>query len=93
MQITFNTGRLYTAEGQIITARYDAQDEKIYFTDHSRMIADQMIDHPDDHWRPMTELRLAETVMKAYDHGRYTYAPWEKKVVRDETKAPLYFRL
>ena len=37
-QITFNTGRLYTARGQVITAVHLPDEEKVRFADHSRMI-------------------------------------------------------
>ena len=93
MQITFNTSRLYTAEGQIITARYDADEEMVYFCDHSRMIYDQMFPLASTACFPMTPSFLATAVMKAYDHHEYTWAPYAKRPVRDE-KAPVHlFRL
>ena len=93
MQITFNTGRLYTKEGQIITARYDAEEEKVYFCDHSRMIYDQMFDLASTACFPMTPSYLASAVMKAYDHSRHTYAPFDKRPVRDENDKVHDFRL
>ncbi len=96
MQITFNTGRLYTREGQIITARYDEEEGKTYFTDHSRMIHNQVIEGPmnlpdvEPGYQPRF---LATFVMEAYDNSRFTYAPWEKKVVQDETAEVHKFRL
>lgn len=93
MQITFNTGRLYTREGQIITARYDEADEMVYFTDHSRMIRNQCFPLASTACRPMTPSFLATQLMREYDHGRFTYAPWEKKVERDEEARVHQFRL
>lgn len=90
MQITFNTKRLYTAAGQIITARYDAADEMIYFSDHSRMIVDQQITCS---IAPRDEDDLARKTMRAYDASRFTYAPFAKRVVRDETVEPREIKL
>lgn len=90
MQVTFNTKRLYTAEGQIITARYDAADEMIYFTDHSRMIHDQQITCA---LPPRDTEELARKTMRAYDNIRFTYAPFEKRVKRDEAAPVLEVRL
>lgn len=90
MQTTFNTGRLYTAEGQIITARYDAADEMIYFTDHSRMIHDQQITCS---IAPRDTEDLARKTMRAYDNSRFTYAPFEKRVKRDESAPVQEYRL
>lgn len=93
MQITFNTGRLYTKEGQIITARYDADEEMVYFTDHSRMIVNQMFPLASTACWPMTPSFLATRLMREYDYGRFTCAPWEKAVQRDETATVHQFRL
>ncbi len=93
MQITFNTGRLYTKEGQIITARYDAEDEMVYFTDHSRMIINQMFPLASTACFPMTASYLATAVMKAYDNSRFDYAPWSKEVKRVEDAMVHQFRL
>lgn len=90
MQTTFNTGRLYTKEGQIITARFDAIDEMIYFTDHSRMIHNQQITCS---FPPLDIADLARKTMKAYDRSAFTYAPWEKKVERDESAPVQEYRL
>ena len=91
MQITFNTNRKYTAEGQIITARYDAEDKKIYFCDHSRMIYDKQIECT--LLPPRDAEDLARKTMQAYDNSRHTWAPFDKRPVRDETKAPLNYFL
>lgn len=37
MDIHFNTGRLYTKEGQIIRAIWDKENEVIHFADFSRL--------------------------------------------------------
>ncbi|WP_223508851.1 MULTISPECIES: hypothetical protein [unclassified Pseudomonas] len=67
--IEFNTGRQYTAEGQIVEAWVVAIDQSIpewpvnvvYFKDRSRMI-DGLV-----RVRSLAE----KDVMEAYDHGRY----------------------
>ena len=65
-KFTFNTGRGYTPEGQLITVEYDADDRALYFTDHSRSIAG---------WVPctteMTQLEMAQHVMWLYDELNY----------------------
>ncbi len=90
MQVTFNTKRQYTAEGQIITARYDEVDEMIYFSDHSRMIVDQQIICS---FPPRDPEELAIKTMRAYDNSRFTFAPFAKRVVRDEQAPVLEVRL
>lgn len=65
-KFTFNTGRGYTPEGQLITVQYDANDRALYFTDHSRHIAG---------WVPCTreytQVEMARHVMFLYDNGNY----------------------
>lgn len=63
--ITFNTGRKYTAEGQIIKATLH-DDGVITFMDHSRHIDGQF--GPITPPQPLTK----ELVMAAYDAGRAT---------------------
>lgn len=67
MKIRFNTGRMYGADGQWITA--EVTDDMVYFNDETRMI--------DGHFRCMerdlSESRLREKVMMAYDHSMYSY--------------------
>jgi hypothetical protein len=62
MKIYFNTGRLYTAEGQVITAEWDGKDS-ITFRDHSRGIGGTITtcNYNWDEWH------LAKAVMAAYD--------------------------
>jgi hypothetical protein len=66
LKITFNTGRLYTALGQVVTVLVLANQNATLFMDHSRGISGQIKGCPasrDDvpHW-----------VMGAYDRGCYT---------------------
>lgn len=41
INITFNTSRLYTKSGQIISASFDPETSVIKFVDHSRMCEGQ----------------------------------------------------
>lgn len=70
MKISFNTGRLYTQEGQVITAEIN-EDAEVNFVDHSRMIAGSFIAPPFRGDLPDPERRLARIVMSAYDHHEY----------------------
>jgi hypothetical protein len=56
--ITFNTGRLYAAHGQIITATLHA-DGVVTFMDHTRMV--------DGSYDTLGETFNAAQVMRAYD--------------------------
>lgn len=63
--ITFNTGRLYTKEGQVIRAVETG--DTIQFADFSRMIYGEIpssgtFEGPDD---------FIQYVMRAYDYGHY----------------------
>ena len=64
--VTWNTGRKYTARGQIIVATLHA-DGAITFADHSRMIYGEIA---------ASELHNADSVqrhtMRAYDSGAYS---------------------
>jgi hypothetical protein len=67
MEATWNTGRKYTAAGQIIRARV-MPDGSIVFADTSRAV-DGLIDKP-----PVeidSELTLKTLVMRAYDSHAY----------------------
>lgn len=68
MKITFNTGRGYTAEGQVITVEFDPEGEVIHFNDHSRMIRGKI---PYVGRREFDAYYLADVVMKNYDVGNY----------------------
>ena len=61
--IHFNTGRLYTADGQRITATFH-DDGAVTFYDHSRGIEGEMADpihvNPSEAW-----------LLWAYDRGKY----------------------
>lgn len=66
-KITFNTGRLYTAEGQVITA--ELHDDRVLFKDHSRLICGEVVEpYP----RPLTSLdHFVRWVMHRYDSNQY----------------------
>ncbi len=64
--ITWNTGRKYTARGQIIVATLHA-DGAITFADHSRMIYGE-IAASDFH----TPESIQRHTMRAYDNGEYS---------------------
>ena len=63
--ITWNTGRKYTARGQVITATLHG-DSVITFMDHSRMICGE-IAASDFH----TPESIERHTMRAYDGGAY----------------------
>jgi hypothetical protein len=68
MEIKFNTGRSYTAEGQVIRAKVCA-DGSIIFADDSRAV-DGRIAAPA--FPPKDEAGLRALVMQAYDHNQTT---------------------
>jgi hypothetical protein len=68
MQFTFNTGRKYTAEGQVITVK--VTDGKVLFKDHSRYIYGEIA------WtgnRELTQSAVEMLVMSNYDLGNYSH--------------------
>ena len=70
MKITWNTHRMYTAEGQRIHA--ELHDHCIAFFDQDRGIHG-VIDLPP---RPIkTALQLQDAVMLAYDYNKYRWGP------------------
>jgi hypothetical protein len=71
MKITFNTHRLYSPEGQIITAAYDRETQMVTFEDHTRMIAGEFEYSGVSHFSENDPRRLARCVMLAYDGFRY----------------------
>ena len=65
--VTFNTGRLYTKEGQVIRATFDGQI--VRFSDFSRMVSGEFpYQRHDD-----TDASFVRLVMTAYDHSIYRY--------------------
>lgn len=71
MQITFNTGRLYTTRGQVITAAWNPETRKILFSDHSRMIYGE-IEPKVSANHEFTDLgNFIANVMNRYDAGDY----------------------
>jgi len=67
-EIVFNTGRLYTANGQSIRARV-CNDGSIIFADDSRGV-DGRIAKPK--FPPTNDEELQGYIMSAYDHNRTT---------------------
>lgn len=78
MRITINTGRQYTALGQLVT--FEQEDGgPIRFTDHSRYICGTV-----DAERTYTDGEsMARRAMRAYDGGHYRAASHGPKA--DET--------
>jgi hypothetical protein len=68
MKITFNTGRQYTALGQVITA--ELLDDRVLFKDHSRLICGEIREAFPLH---MTRdpAPIARWVMQRYDNNLY----------------------
>jgi hypothetical protein len=66
MKITFNTGRLYTALGQVITVLVLENQNSTLFMDHSRGIGGQI------KGTPPLGTSIPHWVMGAYDRGCYT---------------------
>lgn len=83
-KITFNTGRKYTAEGQVITAEYDEEQGVIHFNDHSRMVTGA-VQSPTS---PKSIYDLARRVMEAYDVHEYRYSPESNLLRRCEAVLP-----
>lgn len=71
---TWNTGRKYTARGQVIVATLH-EDGVITFADHCRMIYGEIA---------ASQFHTADSiqrhVMRAYDNGAYS---WTKRADRD----------
>jgi hypothetical protein len=69
MDIYFNTARLYTKNGQIIRAKFDAEAELIHFADFSRAVHGTF--QAPTHTIFRTPGGLAQLVMNYYDRGDY----------------------
>lgn len=69
MTVRFNTKRLYTSEGQKITA-FIHDDGTVDFNDHSRMIDGRLRDKL-PRIVPGDEGILARWIMDRYDTGKY----------------------
>ena len=72
MKFTFNTGRSYTEEGQVI--HVEVADGRIWFNDTSRGIAGSM--ECQNHTLSQRELEAA--IMYCYDRGLCRYEPIPK---------------
>lgn len=98
-KICFNTGRLYTKEGQVITAQFDPENNTVVFNDHSRMVcgkfsvtsfaAERIVGSPD--------YEFPRIVMRRYDSGDfdhgYTFDKDMVEVHRDDTVEPMDLRI
>jgi hypothetical protein len=83
MDVHFNTGRLYTAAGQVIRAVWDKENEVIHFADFSRA-CNGSIDAPEWMINFTTPGGLARFVMEHYDRHAYKSTPqsWELLMVK-----------
>lgn len=71
-KMTFNTGRQYTARGQVITASYDTEENVCVFNDHSRMITGTFIASMQENIDTEEGKRLfAREVVRIYDKSQY----------------------
>ena len=68
---TFNTGRYYAPEGQVIAAIYCAKSRRILFADVSRCINVVIDTNGEDLSDPV---HLQRYLMNCYDNGDYRYA-------------------
>lgn len=96
MDIHFNTGRLYTSQGQIMRAMWEQDSEVIHFADFSRACHGTIPcpTYAAEFTRPGS---LARFVMEHYDRGGYvsTKRSWELLMMtgRDETATVHQFQL
>lgn len=72
---TWNTGAYYTKEGQVITARFDDQQARAIFNDHSRGIAGVIRSYPPEataaaQW---PQSKLGDWLMQHYLHNLYDF--------------------
>lgn len=87
-----NTGRLYTVQGQIITALWDRGAQLVHFRDHSRMI-NGTIKGPDVEWRSNIPEMIARYVMILYDRYDYEMTVESLALERDPDAMIHEFRL
>lgn len=84
LRVTFNTGRLYTAQGQIITALWDTRAQRIHFRDHSRMINGTInAPEPPVEWGTNIPKSIARHVMILYDRLEYEMTVESLTIERD----------
>lgn len=80
MKTQWNTGRLYSARGQLIVAM-QRQDGTVIFNDHSRGIDGVLLNAKPQHdgepevFSTLSAAELEQAVMVHYDHGLYG---WDK---------------
>lgn len=96
MDVTFNTGRLYTPNGQIVRAVVG--EGFVYFRDFSRMIAGQFavdtafVDGLGYSGNP--ERDFVHAVMRNYDGGMYTNVSlWNDGVPQEPAAIPKTYRI
>lgn len=100
-KICFNTSRLYTDEGQVITATLTTTEEGgiVRFHDHSRMIHGSFL--VTDVGLRVLNLRgeeaLARCIMSHYDRGDYSqgfeFSEGMAELRRDDGVTPTVYRL
>jgi hypothetical protein len=95
LRVVWNTGRLYTEQGQIIAASL-LDDGSVRFVDRSRMI-DGVIERADLRYEPWDDAKeneraLCAAVLDAYDFGRFRtwierYQDWSEESLYDALQA------
>jgi hypothetical protein len=90
MKITFNTSRLYTDRGQVITAEFDGETGKVWFNDHSRMVDGGFTVKVGrsaimGEWEANPEA-FARCVMRHYDAGGTHDIPYEDYILSRELR-------
>jgi hypothetical protein len=66
MKITFNTGRPYTSEGQVIVVDYNPHTGVAFFLDHSRIISGRCYVSPN-----FNAEQVQRSVLNCYDFNLY----------------------
>lgn len=89
MRVQFNTGRMYTAAGQIIVAELDGGI--IYFNDVSRMVHGKIVLSEDAlRMATMGQYDLARVTLACYDNGRYQ-GSWDRRPQYDAEETVLRY--
>jgi len=90
MDITFNTGRLYARDGQIIRAVWSKDTNEVHFRDFSRMIMGT-VEAP--HSDTKTPHALAAHLMAHYDRHEYRITLESMQLGRDPDAKVHSFRI
>lgn len=70
----WNTGRLYTSEGQRITAEVEYPTGLVHFMDHDREIGGVIQEVIPGRWTFMSSSLRIEWIMRHYDEGKYGFS-------------------